>query len=130
MIIVPTYLPTELINVIFEFADLSKKMVYDEKRKEHVFRINHHHHKIKPIYDFYNQCKIHVNFFPKRSFPCYRETQICFPSKILDPDGNNTVKSMITILDHCVSEKKSNIDTFVWNRFFVYKRPGTCLHII
>ena len=114
------WIPLELVNYIFFLADNARELVYDDKRKDYVIRLIPTHPRFIPVSRLYDLCKIYTR--QADTYPCVRETQICFPAKQIPTSVVNStysVSSMLLIIDECFDKKKEKNLVFSWNRYFV-----------
>ena len=114
------WIPLELVNYIFFLADYACELVYDYKRKNHVVRLIPSHPRFASVSRLYDLCKIYTR--QSDTYPCVRETQICFPAKQIPTTVTNStynVYSRLLIIDECYDKKKEKNLVFSWNRYFV-----------
>jgi hypothetical protein len=50
-------LPEEIINIICEYADTGTRIIYDTKRKIHVYRFVEKHDRFQNVLSLYHSCK-------------------------------------------------------------------------
>jgi hypothetical protein len=114
------WIPLELVNYIFFLADNPCELVYDYKRKNHVIRLIPSHPRFASVSRLYESCKTYTRQCD--TYPCVRETQICFPAKQIPTTVANStynVYSMLLIIDECFDKKTEKNLVFSWNRYFV-----------
>lgn len=71
-------LPEEIINIICEYADTGTRLIYDTKRKMHVYRFIEKHNRFQNILSLYNSC----TFETKRYDVNETTTQISYEIKL------------------------------------------------
>lgn len=118
-------LPLELINYIFYIADNGKELMYDERRREHIIKIDQTHYSLMPVRYLFDNIKFFYTIYPTHVYPYIRETQVCFPPKKIENDNDNvikTVNSMLTKVEHCFFYNYEVTLITTWNRYFVTER--------
>lgn len=72
------FLPEVIINIICEYADTGTRIIYDTKRKIHVYRFVEKHPRFQNVLSLYNSCTIET----MRDEDNYVSTQICYEIKL------------------------------------------------
>ena len=120
------WIPLEIVNYIFYLANNAKFVYYDHKKREFKVKFDTNHPTLKPVRDFYSNCKIYTKQIPSVNYPFLRETQICFPPKKSTSYKTleTTYNSMLTIVDECKSPNTEMNVIHSWNRYFVTNSQG------
>jgi len=71
-------LPEVIINIICEYADTGTQLIYDTKRKIHVYRFIEKHPRFQNVLSLYNSC----TFETTRDEDNDISTQICYEIKL------------------------------------------------
>lgn len=120
------WIPLEIVNYIMEYANNGLYLVYCTKYKKHMFKINSHHSRFKPLSELYEN----VEFFS----PITNSTHILYtiplkkvPSITKRMSDIDDVQNYMSIV--VTENEDDSIQTNYYTSIIITKKKGSLLLI-